>query len=279
VRQKPVAPETAHRRAQDEEPAVTALPSSARARRVTIGTVGLIGLLVTGGVLSACSSSTNSSTNKTTTTAASTSTTTGGSSSGSSDASQFQALSTEVQAGQHATYSATYTSHNANGTSQTITIEQKPPKSVLSTPSGSVINDGTHTYFCSTSGGKQQCVSASSAGANPFAALTNLFNPTTLLNEFHAAETAAGSHALGYSADFSNATYAGMSARCVRYTSSSTQSVKYCVTNSGILAYAQSAGGTFELTGFSAAPPASDFSLPAGATVITIPDVSIPSVP
>jgi len=68
-------------------------------------------------------------------------------------------------------------------------------------------------------------------------------------------------------------------ARCVRWTSSSTQSVKYCVTDSGILAYAASAGGTFRLSGFSASPPASDFSLPAGATVITIPNVSIPSVP
>jgi hypothetical protein len=262
--------------AEEKEPTVPVFPSSSRAPRATICTAGLIGLLVVGGVLSACSSSTNSSTNKTTTTARSPTTTSSGS---SSDASQFQALSSEVQAGQHATYSATYTSKTASGTSQTITIEQKPPKSVLSTPSGSVINDGTHTYFCSTSGGKQQCVSDSLAGANPFAALANLFDPTTLLNEFHAAETAAGSHALGYSADFSNSTYAGVRARCVRYTSSSTQSVKYCVTDSGILAYAESAGGTFELSGFTAAPPASDFTLPAGATVVTIPDVSIPSVP
>ena len=98
-----------------------AFPSSSRAPRATIGIACLIGLLVAGGVLSACSSSTNSSTKKTTTTAASTATTAG--SSGSSDASQFQALSTEVQAGQHATYSATYTSKNAAGASQTITIE------------------------------------------------------------------------------------------------------------------------------------------------------------
>ena len=88
------------------------------------------------------------------------------------------------------------------------------------------------------------------ARRNPFAALTNLFNPTTLLNEFHAAETAAGSHALGYSADFSTATYAGLHARCVRYTSSSTQSVKYCVSDSGILVYAQSAGGGLRALGF-----------------------------
>ena len=73
-----------------------------------------------------------------------------------------------------------------------ITIEQKPPKSVFSTSSGSVINDGTHTYFCTTTGGKKQCVSESGAGVNPLASITTLFSPTTLLNEFHAAEAAAG---------------------------------------------------------------------------------------
>jgi hypothetical protein len=245
--------------------------------RAAFGAACLVGLVVAGGVLGACGGSTNSSADKTTTTDSTT--TTSGRSSGGSDVSQFQALSSQVQAGAHATYSATYTSKNAAGTSQTITIEQKPPRSVFSTSSGSVINDGTHTYFCTTTGGTKECVSESGAGVNPLASITTLFSPTTLLNQFHAAEAAAGAHALGYSADFSSATYAGVHAQCVRYTSSSSQSVTYCVTNSGILAYAQSAGGTFELTAFNSAPPASDFTLPAGATVVTIPDVSIPSVP
>ncbi len=208
-----------------------ALPSSSRAPRATIGAACLVGLFVAGGVLSACGGSTNSSADKTTTTA-STATSSGGSS-GASDLSQLQALSTEVQAGAHATYSATYTSKSAAGPSQTITIEQKPPRSVFSTSSGSVINDGSHTYFCTTTDGKKECVSESGAGVNPLASITTLFSPTTLLNEFHAAEAAAGAHSLGYSVDFSSATYAGEHAQCVRYSSSSSQSVTYCVTNFG----------------------------------------------
>jgi hypothetical protein len=74
---------------------------------------------------------------------------------------------------------------------------------------------------------------------------------------------------------FSDSTYAGLQAKCLHYTSAS-QTVTYCVTDSGILAYAQSPGGTFELTGFSSAPPASDFALPAGATIVTVPNVSVP---
>ena len=138
-----------------------------------------------------------------------------------------------------------------------------------------MIDDGTHTYFCSASGGHEQCVTESASSTNPFASIANLFSPTTLLSEFHAAQAAAAAHTAGYSVAFSDATYAGLAAKCLNYTDT-TQTVKYCVTDTGILAYAQSTGGTFELTSFSSSPAPSDFSLPAGATIVTIPDVSIP---
>ncbi len=252
-------------------------PSSVR---VPLGVIGLVGLLVTGAVLSACSSSPASNSTATTATTAPTTVTTtaGSSSSGGSDASQLQSLSAAVQAGQHVSYKAVYTSHSSTGTSQTITIEQMPPKSVFLVSNGSVIDDGTHTYFCSASGGHEQCVTESASSTNPFASITALFSPTTLLNEFHAAQAAAAAHTAGYSVAISSSNYAGLAAKCLNYTDT-TQTVKYCVTNSGILAYAQSTGGTFELTSYSSSPAASDFSLPAGATVVTIPNVSIPSVP
>jgi len=257
----------------------SACPATSRASRATVGAACLIGLLVTGVVLSACSS-TNAGTSSTSTTpAASRATTSGGSSSGgSSDSSQLQALSSAVQSGEHASYKAVYTSQSSSGTSQTITIEQMPPKSVFSTTSGSVIDDGTHTYFCSTSGGAEQCVTESSGGTNPFASITALFSPTTLLNEFHAAQAAAAAHSAGYSVAFSSGSYAGLAAKCLDYTGAG-QTVKYCVTDTGILAYAQSTGGTFELTSFSTSPAAGDFSLPSGATVVTIPNVSLPTSP
>jgi hypothetical protein len=257
-------------------------PSPHRNRRPTFGLASIAALvltgLVTGLALGACSSSPNSSTATTSATtsapgATTAPTTSGGS--GSSTATQLQALSAEVQAGQHATFKAVYSAHPSSGASQTITFEQKPPKTVFSTTSGSVIDTGTTTYFCSATGGQAQCVSEAS-GANPLESITAIFNPTTLLNEFHAAQAAAATHTAGYSVALSDSTYAGLSAKCLNY-SSAAQTVKYCVTDSGILAYAQAGGGTFALTSYSSSPPDSDFSLPAGATIITIPNLSVPS--
>ena len=251
-----------------------ATPSSAsRSRPNRFAVSGVVSLLLAGAALAACSSSPNTA--ATTTSGAASAATTGAGSSGggSTDASKIRSLSSAVQAGQHATFKAVYTTHTTGAPSQTITIEQMPPKSVFSTTGGSVINDGTRTYFCSSSGGTQQCVSESGAtGTSPLAAITAIFNPTTVLNEFQAAETQAAAHAAGYSLAFSGATYAGIPTKCIDFTHTA-QTVKYCVTDSGVLAYASSPGGSFELTSFTSSPAPSDFSLPAGATVITVPSI------
>ena len=68
----------------------------------------------------------------------------------------------------------------------------------------------------------------------------------------------------------SSATFAGQSATCVSVTAQG-KAGKYCVTKQGILAYAGTSSGYFELTKFVASPPASLFQLPAGATTVTIP--------
>jgi hypothetical protein len=254
--------------------------SASRARQGTLGVATLIGLLLTGAVLAACSSSPSSSA---TTTSGASATTSGGSATtastsssssggGSSDASKIQSLSSTVQAGEHATFKAVYTTHSTTAPSQTITIEQMPPKSVFGSTSGSVINDGTHTYFCSSSSGQEQCVSESGAAGNPLASITAIFSPATVLSEFQAAQSAAAAHALGYGFAFSSETYAGVPTKCVNFTHAA-QTVKYCVTDSGILAYASSAGNTFELTSYTSSPAASDFAVPSGATVITVPSV------
>jgi len=69
---------------------------------------------------------------------------------------------------------------------------------------------------------------------------------------------------------FSNATYSGLSARCVSVTASG-QPYKWCVARAGILAYASSSGSTFQLTSYSSNVSSADFNLPAGATVMTSP--------
>jgi len=241
----------------------------------TTGLVLLAGVVLSGVVLGACSGTRNSGTTATT------DTTSGGGATtapGSSDAGELGALSSSVQAGARATFKAVYTSHSSTGPSQTITIEQMPPKSVFAFSSGSLIDNGTDSYLCTAAGGQNDCVEESSTGPNPFASITDVFNPTNLINEFRAVEATAAAHTAGYSVAFSNSTYAGLSAKCVNYTSLG-QTVKYCVTDSGILAFAQAPGGTFQLTSYSSSPPASDFALPSGVPVITLPSVPVTSLP
>ena len=261
-----------------EAPSPSRRPRHSAPSPMSLVGLSLGGLLLVGAALGACGSSPSASTSSaaTTSTAASAASTTAGGSSppGSSASAQIQSLSTAVRTGQHATFKATYGAHNAGGTSESVTLEQMPPKSVFSSGTSSVLDDGTHTYFCSPSGGSEQCVSEAvrGSGTSPLASITATFDPATLLNELQAAEAAAVAHRAGYSLAFSEATYAGLAAKCVNFTHAST-TVKYCVTNSGILAYVSSAGSTFELTAFSASPPARDFALPAGATVITVPSL------
>jgi hypothetical protein len=237
------------------------------------------GLLLVGAALGACSSSPSASTASTATTSTSSTTATSpttaasaGTTPGPSASAQIQSLSAAVRTGQHATFKATYRAHNPGGTSESVTVEQMPPRSVFSAGTSSVLDDGTRTYFCSPSGGSEQCVSeaVSGSGTSPLASITAVFDPATVLNEFRAAEAAVVAHSAGSRVAFSHATYAGLAATCVDVTHEST-TVTYCVTNSGVLAYASTAGSTFELTAFSSSPPASDFTLPAGATVITVP--------
>ena len=249
-----------------------------RAHRLVLalGTAGIAGVLV-----GACSSTSNTA--ATTTSAApgsggSSQTsgspgTSGSSGSSGSSSSQLRSLSSAVQSGEHLTFKATYTSQTAGGASQTITIEQKPPKSVFASGTTSLINDGTTTYVCTAGGDTQQCVSEST-GANPLASLGAILSPQTVLSYLQQAESQAAAHAAGYSLTFSNGTYAGQAAKCVAASGGVVGAGgKYCVTDSGVLAFVQSAGGSFELTDYSAAPPDSDFSLPAGASVITVPSV------
>ena len=225
---------------------------------------GLVTASIAAVLLGACSSTTN-----TAATTSSTPTSSSPASGGGADAAKIQSLSSSVQAAEHATYKATYTSQNAAGTSQSVTIEQKPPKSVFSVAGTTVINDGTTTYYCSNNGGREQCVSQS--GANPLAAVETIFSPSTVLNAFEQAKTQAAAHAAGYNLAFSDASYAGQHSTCVSATGTTT--FKYCVTDAGVLAYGGSQGNSFTLTSYSGSPSDSDFALPAGASVVTVPSV------
>jgi hypothetical protein len=231
---------------------------SGAAAMLALGALGLV----------ACSSSTKA----TSVTAASSATTKpsapSGGSGGSDQASQIAALTASVQAAEHGTFKAVYTS-SSGGTSDTVTIEQKSPKSVFASKGGSVINDGTKTYFCSVSSGPATCVT-STASTNPFAALIQLYSPAAAISVFQQAQTQIAARVSGYNVTFSSQTFAGQASTCVNINGQGNAG-KYCVTKSGILAYEGTATSNFQLTSFSSVVSDSDFSLPAGASVVTLP--------
>ena len=182
---------------------------------------------------------------------------------------QLKSITSSLGKAEKRTFKAVY-SFVGNGTSQSVTIEQQPPKSRYSFGSnGSVIDTGTATYFCSTSGGQVTCI-PESGGSNPLSSLLDLFSPATVQTSLQATESELAARARGYTVSFSKGTFAGQASKCAKVSGPS-GSGKYCVTNAGILASLTSASGGFTLTSYSGSVPSSDFSLPPGATVVTSP--------
>jgi hypothetical protein len=232
-------------------------------------TTALVGLLLLSGLLAACGSSNNGASSTTTTTsptATGSATTTGSASGATSALSKIQALTSSVQGSEKSTFKAVYTVVNGANT-ETITVEQAPPKSALSTKGGAFIDTGTASYYCSDSA-PATCLNAGTT--NPLAALTQLFSPKTEEAELKAIQAEASADASGYHISFTSETFGGVGTTCANVTGTTTP-VKYCVTKEGVLAYGSSASSTLTLTSYSTSVPASDFALPAGATIMTLP--------
>ncbi len=196
--------------------------------------------------LSACGSSKKRSAHKTT------------------KASQLNSLRQSAKSAKNATFQATWTS-TTNGTTTTLTLGQEPPKSFFKVGAGTIIDDGTHTYYCAN---KLICLKES--GANPLSTLFDLYNGTTFINEVQAWSSQGALSAAGVSLSFSNATYAGVASRCVTITHNATSEVWCVAKNSGLLTYWYAANTYFTLTAYSSTPPAAEFSLPKGATVTSL---------
>ncbi len=185
----------------------------------------------------------------------------------------LKTLEKTLQSGSGQTYLATY-NWVSNGSNETVTIAQSPPKSNISSSSGSFINTGTKSYVCTGSSSSASCYSSGST--NPLSALINVFSSKTALNALSQAQHGLLSRILGYKTTSSNQTIGGQPSTCISISVRS-KSAKYCVTKSGLLSYSGTSSGYFELTNLSSSPPASLFALPAGATVVTLPGgTSIP---
>jgi hypothetical protein len=231
----------------------------------------LAALLVAGISLAACGSSPSTSSTTTTTNGPTGSSgPTGATGANVSASAQLHSLTSLASTGKSSTFEAVYT-YTSSGKQQTITFAQQPPKSLFKVgTTGLVLNDGTKTYVC----GSGNCYASSSTSADPLASLTYLFDGQTFLDSVQAySATAAALAAEGITLTFSTGTYAGQPSKCVTVTSSkaATKAFTWCVASNGILASWTSSSGSFTLTSYTTSPPASDFSLPAGYKVVSIP--------
>ncbi len=256
-----------------------------RTRVVGVG-LALAGLIVVG-----CSSSkinntaAGGSNNTTATTAKST-----GGGSGAKNTNDLSAIQASVQGLKNATFKASYTATDSSGKQTTTTFEQKGAKSVFASGDGnSFINDGTTTYLCSAGSSSDSsttaaptCQNLGTAG-NPLASVIGLYNGTTLLPLLQGLQAQVAAKAAGVSVSYTKETFAGQSSKCATW-SYQGQSAKWCVTDSGIIAYYGGSGtggsGSFQLSSYSSNPSDDDFKVPAGATTVTLPSgISIPSIP
>jgi hypothetical protein len=217
----------------------------------------------------------------------------------------LKGLSNNINKAKHLTYYVQYKEVNG-GTTSTVTIAQSPPKSYFGTSDSAVINNGKTTYYCTTntSGNSGSTGSTGSTGTtgssgnsgnsgatstssttktssmqcysekgstNPLLGLEGVFGTGAVLSVFSEAEQSAVAKALGIKVTQSSAKYAGQPSTCVTI-SRKGQGGKYCVTNKGLLAYTStSKGNYFQMTKYSAKPPASLYKLPANATILSIP--------
>lgn len=238
--------------------------------------VATLALLLAGGVgLSACGSSSpsSSSTSTTTTTTSGNSGSTGntgtsGNTGSTGGAESLSALTALAQSGKNATFAATYT-YTADGKTQSITFAQSPPKSLLKVSTTAlVLSDGTTSTYC----GGTHCYSVSSA-ADPLSSIAYLFDGTTFTDSVQAYSDAAAAQLAteGITLSYSSSTYAGQPSKCVTVTEKSGKSFIWCVATNGILDYWSSGSAKFTLTAFTASPPSSDFTLPAGDSVSSAP--------
>ncbi len=258
--------------------------STSRFALVTAAVVGAGGLL-----LGACSS--NASTGGATTTPSTTSgssgptgspSTTSAAQGGPGASGKIAQIEAAISKQSTATFKLVYTT-TGSGPATSVTIEQMPPKQAFdvsgtgSGGSGRIIYDGTKTYYCSgsSSGSAPICLSYPAISGTPLSAIVGAYSGETVLAAMKGWQSQLAAGVTGFHESFTTESFAGQSSQCVSW-SYHGSSAKYCATSSGILAYAGGQTGSgemhgFELTSYSANPSPSDFELPPGATVETIP--------
>ena len=249
-----------------------------RYRGTRAATVFVAAALAAALALGACGGSSKKSSSATTTATApattapaapATTAAAGPTTTGSGGAASLSKIEAAAEAGSKATFKLTYSS-TSNGTTSTITLEQDPPNQVFKSGSGELLVTGGKTYFCGTSTSSPTCTVYSSSGATPLSSIMDIYDGSTYVSYMKSWQSLISTGITGYHISFTSTTYAGQPSQCAKWDYQG-NSAQYCFTDSGMLAYVGTTGSNIELTGYSATVPASDFALPSGATVITLP--------
>jgi hypothetical protein len=165
------------------------------------------------------------------------------------------------------TFKVAYSTHGVTSATSTIVFEQRPPGEFrFSTGDGYVVVFGGNAYECSMTTSSPVCVKTSEG---LLSGLEAVFSPLSVIAELKAFQSQAAYKVAGVSVSTTRGTFAGQSSTCI-VVAEKAGKFRYCVTNAkGILAYSGSPKGYLEMTAYSGSPPASDFTLPHGAKIVT----------
>jgi len=188
-------------------------------------------------------------------------------------ATELQKLQAAAQSESKATFDITYTSASSSSSSSQVTFAQKPPDELFKSGTSVVIYNGKTTYYCSSEKRGTDCASYGSIGDSPLAMVFDVYSASTYIPIMEGWDTIISAGIPGFHIGFTSTKFAGQPSECVTW-SYKGSSAKYCVTNSGILAYvggsSSSSSSTFSLTSYSAHVSNSDFKLPRGLKITKI---------
>jgi hypothetical protein len=206
------------------------------------------------------------------------------------DQATIDSFTTSIKSSENATFEATYKTSGASPA--TVVYAVRPPAGVAfsDTParhqasSGRVdiIANSTGEYFCTPASASQptaQCEKASALDKADENSLFAFYTPSHWVAFLKGLSLAAGF--AGDKVSTSTKVLNGFTMRCVDFRATGVKGLStICTASQGVLGYVKVAGDStsFELTKFTASPPAALFELPAGAKVTSLP-TSVPTSP
>lgn len=173
--------------------------------------------------------------------------------------------------GSKGTFKLVYTAHG-KGAPPAVTIEEMPPDKLFRWANAEIVFNGKAAYYC-TLLGDLRCTKGASISETPEAALASAYSAASYASLIKQWEQDIRTGIDPVHAEFFTKDVAGLASECI-YWDYETSSVRYCVTNSGILSYleVESTSGhqpfSLVLSKYSTDVPASDFSVPSGAKII-----------